>query len=112
MRKPLLFIPKAIPFSQIEAGGEDPEEPIEFGVDDPNIEQPLQRESFLFVLKALPKDRYRVIALMLYLRDELGFELTYEDIGQIFGTSKVNVFNHIKRMRRTLAEAGVRKEAG
>ena len=103
----LPFIPTAISFSKIEEGGS--EEPIEFGVPDPLIENPLQKEAFLFLLKALPKDRYRVIALLLYLRNEMDLDYTYEEIGQIWGCSKVNIFNHIRRMQSVLEKSGLFK---
>lgn len=104
----LLFIPKAVSLSRIQGESED-EEPIEFGRNDPNIDNPLQGEAFLFVIKALPKDRYRVIALLLYMSTEMGFDYTYQDIAQIWGCSKVNIHNHVVRMRKTLDKAGIGK---
>jgi hypothetical protein len=92
-------------FSAIES--EEYDEPIDFGKFDPKIEQSFQEDSFLFILKALPKDRYRVIALLLYLKNEMDYNYTYEDIASLWGHSKVNVFNTIQRMQKTLKKAGL-----
>ena len=101
----LRVLPYAISFSQIEAHGEDDEEPVEFGAEDKALAQVCQDDDFLFLLKTLPKDRYKVIALLLYIRDEMGFSYTYQDIAKLWGCSKVNIFNHVKRMRSILAKA-------
>lgn len=105
MKAPLPFIPKSQNFSQIESDQYD--EPIDFGKLDPAIEQAFQEDSFLMILRALPQDRYRVIALLLYLKTQMDYDFTYEDIASLWGHSKVNVFNTIKRMQRVLAKAGL-----
>ena len=79
---------------------------MEPGAPDPNIENGMREETLLFMLKALPKDRYRVIALMLFL-GELGYEFRYEDIASIWGHGKVSIFNTIQRMKKSLAKAGL-----
>ena len=106
-------LPKADSFSQIE--GEFREHGVDRGIEntqyttyvDPRIENPLQESSFLFLLKTLPKDKYRVIALLLFLKNEMGFDYTYDDMAGIWGDSKVNIFNHITRIKRTMQDSGV-----
>jgi hypothetical protein len=105
-KRPLEFLPVSINFSEIESGGENEEDPIEFGVEDQAIENPFPEEDLINVLKSFPKDKYRVIALLLFL-NEMGFEFRYEDIAGIWGHSKVAVFNTISRMQKTLVKSGV-----
>lgn len=106
-RQPLNYIPIAVSFSDIERGGEDSEEPIEFGAEDRALLDTIKEESLLFVLKTLPKDRYRVVVLMLFL-NQLGYHFRYQDIADIWGQNKVAVHQTIKRLRRALAHAGIR----
>src|SRR4051812_17988909 len=114
MNRPLPFIPTAISFSKLNVGddgaplndtvGNDTVIP-EFGYTDPAIEDACKEQQLLSILKMLSKDHYRVIALLLFLK-ELGYEFAYEDIAGIWGNrSKGGVGNVIKRMQRTLEKA-------
>lgn len=105
MKKPLMFLPRSLNFSEMESPAY--EEPIEFGKLDPAIEDSFQENAFLFIMKTLPKDRYRVIALLLFLKSEMGYEYTYQDIASIWGHSKVNIFNTVQRMQKVLYKAGL-----
>lgn len=84
------------------------EEPIEFAVEDPGIADAFKEDYFLFLLKALPKDRYRVLALILFIKKEMGYQYTYSDIAAIWGFSQENVLQTIKRMRGELKRQGIK----
>lgn len=95
----LSFLPKATPFSRF---GEELEieEPIEFAQDDQSIENAFQEDYFLFILKSLPKDQYRVVALLLFIRNELGYNYTYKDIASIWGIDNSNIVHITKRIQK------------
>lgn len=106
-RRSLAFLPRSVNFSRIEQGGEDVEEPVEFGQEDQGLIEAGKEMTLIHILRILPKDSYRVIALMLYLR-ELGFTFRYEDIASIWGyRNKEVVGNKIKRIQSALRRAGV-----
>lgn len=107
-------LPSAVTFSRINAGGQDSDDLFEDGDmavahEDPGILNAATEESFLFVLRALPKDRHRVIALLLFL-NQLGYGFRYEDIGSLWGITKEATFGHIDRMKKQLKRAGVGTE--
>lgn len=106
MSKPLPFIPTSVNFSVLDADLEHPFD-VESSYDLPLAA--MAETSFLTVLQTLPNDKQRVIALMLFVRNEMGFDYTYEDIASLWGNSKVNIFNTIQRMQRTLIENGLIK---
>jgi hypothetical protein len=110
-RKPVSFedLPSTVSFSKIEAGGQDSDEPIEFGAEDRGLADVGKEDSLLFILKTLPKDRYRVLALMLYMREQ-GFAFRYEDIASIWGFDKAMVRMTMKRMQATLRKAGISED--
>jgi len=94
------MLPESINFSQF---GEGIEEPIDFGADDPAVERVGEEDTFLFLLKCLPKDRYRVIALLLFIKAEMGYDYTYEDIASLWNHSKASVAKTVKKIRQLLA---------
>lgn len=102
-------LPSTVTFSQMEAGGVDAEDQIEFGTEDGVMADAGKEDTLLFVLKTLPKDRYRVITLMLYLREQ-GFAFRYEDIASIWGFNKAMVRMTMKRMQAVLKKAGISEE--
>lgn len=110
-RRPVSFddLPSAITFTQMESRGSDPDEPMEHGIEDQGIRDAGKEDALLFLLKTLPKDRYRVLALMLYMR-ELGYSFRYEDIASIWGFNKAMVRMTMKRMQATLRRAGISDE--
>lgn len=107
-------LPSAVSFTAINSGGRNPEDLFEDGdsavaVSDPGIEEAGKEDSLLFILKTLAKDRYRVLALMLYLREQ-GFAFRYEDIASIWGFDKAMVRMTMKRMQATLKKAGITED--
>lgn len=110
-RRPTSFsdLPSTVSFTAIEAGGADSDEPIEFGAEDRGLNDVGKEDSLLFILKTLPKDRYRVLALMLYMREQ-GFAFRYEDIASIWGFDKAMVRMTMKRMQATLRKAGISED--
>lgn len=64
-------------------GNLDENEPMEFAYyEDP--EDSDQEKAFLGLLKLLPNDKLRVVALLLFLRKELGWKLSYNDFSKIW----------------------------
>ncbi len=84
----------------------DIDEPIEFAHDDPGLADAFKEDYFPFLFKALPKDRYRVLALILFTKKEMGYQYTYSDIASIWGFSQEDVLQTIKRMRGELKKKG------
>ena len=98
----LLVIPSAINFSKIDAGTSDGD-PVEFEAKDTyTYEDILSENQFLSIIKVIPKDKHRVIALMLFIKNEMGFAYTQKDIASIWGDSQPNIYNRIKEIRKIL----------
>lgn len=104
--KPIV-IPHSITFSSIEKGQEDGD-PIEFGKEDNSIEQNFSEYDFIAIIKMIPTDKLRVIALMLFLK-EIGYNYTQNDIASIWGNSQPNIFNRIKQIRKILSKRYINK---
>ena len=98
----LSYLPYTVNFSKIDAGTSDGD-PIEFEAKDTYAYDDILSESqFLSIVKTIPKDKHRVIALMLFIKNEMGFVYTQKDIASIWGDSQPNIYNRIKEIRKIL----------
>jgi hypothetical protein len=102
----VIGLPNSVNFSSFGMS-QDIEEPIEFGQDDPAITDGFKENYFLFMLKTLPKDRYRVVALLLFIREELDYDYTYADIASIWGIDKSNIVKMMKQMQKTFISSKI-----
>ncbi len=101
--KSSFVVPYTVNFSKIDAGTKDGD-PVEFEAPEAKdaCDDILSENQFLSIIKIIPKDKHRVIALMLFIKNEMGFAYTQKDIASIWGDSQPNIYNRIKEIRRIL----------
>ncbi len=91
-------------FSSLDAQESENDNPVEFGEEDQNLKNVIGEDQLFFLIKTLPNDKYRTIALLLFVTREMGYHITKKKIATIWEMDPGTLTYYLKRLRKVLTK--------